>query len=279
MRFKARLEAVKSLVEIANCINTLACKCALKMTNTMWTFMVPNFPSSEYTEDITLEFNLEIHAMFVNYRLESKSSDGIFLIITDVPAFLQCVKSAHSVSHTTVKLSKHHGITVLMFIMEENGCQTMTANVPVDVKKLNDWQAEGYEPPNIPPPNVRIRCPPLKMFRSGLLRMTSVTNTLNMRLAGDAGDGANLVCAVKTHAVEVDCYFQNLSINSESNDEEVSVVIKLNKLLKAINALTHLQMENASLCVSKTYACMIHAKLAHGMGHATLYVSLTADDS
>jgi len=274
MKFKARLETIKALTDVANCINALANKCGLLMSQTMWTFMVPDH--ADYTEQLTLHFELDISAVFVGYRLENRDREGIFLEVKDMTAFLLALKAANSVSHTTVKLARDRKQgTILAFIMEESGSQVMACNVPCELKSADLWKMD-YEPPQIPVPDVKIRCPQLKHLRTGLLRMTNVTNNIRLTLTPSGGDGANLVCSAQTHAVEVSCYFSQLSIGDDNDDDqEISVTLKLHKLLKAVGALKELQHTNAMLCVSTQYACVFHLKLAHGIGKATLYVSLT----
>ena len=101
MKFKARLETIKALTDVANCINALANKCGLLMSQTMWTFMVPDH--ADYTEQLTLHFELDISAVFVGYRLENRDREGIFLEVKDMTAFLLALKAANSVSTFTKK--------------------------------------------------------------------------------------------------------------------------------------------------------------------------------
>eukprot|EP00493_Phyllostaurus_siculus_P010608 UN10754 len=72
--------------------------------------------------------------------------------------------------------------------MEENDNTTMTTNVPLEMMRTEDWALDGYEPPQMPEPDVSIRAPKLRLLRSSLVRMSSVTNKLSVTLSNHSSE-------------------------------------------------------------------------------------------
>lgn len=273
MRFRAQLSDAPLLSNLLSSLSSLTSTVLLLLDGSHIRVIIP----SEFTsgEQVFLELNAE--SITDTYRIESKSDNQI-LMIAKLKILTRAVASGNSnVGRIIFKLSKKGGNPYLTFDITSSS-MSLIQDVPVAIQSPE--RIPECQEPDLPPPTVKIRMPPLNSLKKVIERMKSVSDQLILT-ATNTGDAC---FEVQSDMVTIKTFYRGLSIQqSASQDEKASsqsVSARACMSIKKFANVLQCKVVHAAYilgCIVEGHAFVLYVKMSGNIGIVTYYIPLVAE--
>ena len=276
MRFKARFtkEQGQLLHQIMSSLERIAKGAVIHMSREAFRVAV-------VTDALALApfgfASLETEEIFEELRIESASNNAILLKIEQLGLLAWAMASVKQVSGLSqLKLVKRGNVPCLCFEarpdgMSDEGGVAMKVQHDIPIAVLPTEHIKEYMPPAIPPPDVALRLPKTRIFRSFVEKSNKFGR--NMIISGKQAGSLTLrvedsMIAVQTYLSPLDPIDltdeeQNPSSDDADVDNEARVKVDIRKLSSVIN-LQNLPWDNANIYLSDNAALLIEVRVGIG---------------
>ncbi|ETO21283.1 hypothetical protein RFI_15921 [Reticulomyxa filosa] len=236
------------------------------MTETDWKFYVSSKHASGNIPQ--MYGNIPVNTIFIRYIIQSNSQNEILLEI-DVSQLLRvfqvCTKTEENVSEISLKLTTKNDIPLLAFAIWTDNNQTLLVS-------------QEYGPPKLKAPNVQIRMPELRAFKTMLDKMQSVSDYALFKVSHDG----KCEVEVDNDCAKIETVYQELSLESTniSIDHQRLVIAKVNikQCIKVVQALQRLEASLIMLCLIQRKAITFYARTPNA-GIVTFIIGVVLDDT
>ena len=276
MRFKARFtkEQGQLLYQIMSSLERIAKGAVIHMSPETFRIAVV---TDALAVDAPFGFaSLEANEIFDELRIESASSNAILLKIEQLGLLVWAMSSVKQVSGLSqLKLVKRGDRPCLCFEarpdgMTDEGGMAVKVQHDIPIKVLPTSEIKEYMPPAIPPPDVSLRLPKTRIFRSVVEKCNKFGR--HMIISGKQNPGS-LTLRVEDSMIAIQTYLSpldpidlsdpenmNLSADNTRDEGEARIKIDIRKLSAVLN-LQHLPWDHAKVYLSENAALLIEIEL------------------